>query len=73
IGGLTKLGTLYLRMVQLYEQGQVDDDEEEDEPQSFPAMLSLGDVWEGRPGYLHHLAELKNLETLQGTVGADTE
>ncbi|KAH7054990.1 LOW QUALITY PROTEIN: hypothetical protein BKA57DRAFT_452719 [Linnemannia elongata] len=39
---------------------------------SFPGLLSLGDVASGRPGYLHQLAGLKKLRKLEGSVSADT-
>ncbi|KAF9122332.1 hypothetical protein BGW39_009809, partial [Mortierella sp. 14UC] len=39
---------------------------------SFPAMLSLGDVLTGRPGYLSHLSGLTHLEELRGNVQATT-
>ncbi|KAG0373356.1 hypothetical protein BGX24_011812 [Mortierella sp. AD032] len=39
----------------------------------FPAMLSLGNTWTGRPGYLRHLSGLSKLETLCGSFRADSE
>ncbi|KAF9341687.1 hypothetical protein BGZ91_004280 [Linnemannia elongata] len=43
------------------------------DPTSFPAFLSNGDTFTGRPGFLHHLSGLKNLKSLQGSVTAETE
>lgn len=40
---------------------------------SFPGLLALADEEAGHPGYLHLLAGLKNLRTLQGSFRADTE
>ncbi|OAQ32003.1 hypothetical protein K457DRAFT_153956 [Linnemannia elongata AG-77] len=40
---------------------------------SFPGLMALPDEEAGRPGYLHLLAGLKNLKTLQGSFSADTE
>ena len=39
---------------------------------SFPAMFSIRDSYTSRPGYLHHLSGLKNLETLGGSIRVDT-
>ncbi|KAG0060670.1 hypothetical protein BGZ89_012058 [Linnemannia elongata] len=40
---------------------------------TFPGILSLGDSTIGRPGYLHHLAGLKRLRVLLGSVSALTD
>ncbi|KAG9064693.1 hypothetical protein KI688_002952 [Linnemannia hyalina] len=40
---------------------------------SFPGLMALADEEAGRPGYLHLLAGLKNLRTLQGSFSANTE
>lgn len=40
---------------------------------TFPGMLSLGDSTIGRPGYLHHLAGLKRMRWLLGSVSAITD
>ncbi|KAF9092139.1 hypothetical protein BGX23_004588 [Mortierella sp. AD031] len=68
IGELTELQFLDLKMATI-QQGQ----DQSDESKSFPAMLSLGDTWTGRQGYLRHLSGLKNLEVLAGSVSVDTE
>lgn len=39
---------------------------------SFPGLMALADEEAGRPGYLHLLAGLKNLRTIQGSFRADT-
>jgi hypothetical protein len=71
IGKLTSLQTLRLRMVVLNRQGRVDA-KVQDNPMSFPAMLSVGDPFGGRPGYIRHLCGLSKLETLEGSVRVDT-
>ncbi|KAG0377376.1 hypothetical protein BGX24_006235 [Mortierella sp. AD032] len=38
----------------------------------FPLMLSLGNGYIRRPGYLHHLRGLNKLKVLRGSVYADT-
>lgn len=40
---------------------------------TFPGILSLGDSTTGRPGYLHHLAGLKRMRWLLGSVSAITD
>lgn len=70
IGRLTKLQDLDIKMVKFDEQGEVD--KTSAESHTFPAMLSLGDRWQGRPGYLGHLAGLSKLETFMGSVRADS-
>ncbi|KAG0378684.1 hypothetical protein BGX24_003124 [Mortierella sp. AD032] len=40
---------------------------------SFPAMLSLGCVNTGRPGFLHLFGGLTRLSILEGSISADTE
>ncbi|KAG0212700.1 hypothetical protein BGX33_003416 [Mortierella sp. NVP41] len=72
IGALTDLRHLDLQMVESPEVGSWADHTVV-HGTAFPAMLTLGDVWMGRPGYLHHFAGLSNLETLNGTVRADTD
>ncbi|KAG0286025.1 hypothetical protein BGZ96_009812 [Linnemannia gamsii] len=71
IGKLTSLQTLGLKMITLDRHGRVDV-EALGEPMSFPAMLSTGDTFEGRPGYLCHLDGLSRLEILEGSVRVDT-
>lgn len=71
IGKLTSLQTLGLKMITLDRLGRVGA-EVLDDPMSFPAMLSVGDPFEGRPGYLCHLIGLNKLEILEGSVRVDT-
>ncbi|KAF9137043.1 hypothetical protein BGX30_010610, partial [Mortierella sp. GBA39] len=66
IGKLTSLQTLGLQMVMLGQHEQVDRELQKD-PRSFPALMSIGDPFGGRPGYLHHLCGLKRLERLEGS------
>ncbi|KAK3843252.1 MAG: hypothetical protein J3R72DRAFT_441166 [Linnemannia gamsii] len=40
--------------------------------QCFPALMSVGDVKTGRPGYLRHLKGLKKLQSFHGSIRADT-
>ncbi|KAG0214415.1 hypothetical protein BGX33_002199 [Mortierella sp. NVP41] len=71
-GMLTELKSLVLKIVKFDGQGQAYTPSD-DEPSSFPAMLSLGDIWTGRPGCLGHLAGLKKMGSLTGSVHADSE
>ncbi|KAF9909757.1 hypothetical protein EC991_008080 [Linnemannia zychae] len=79
LGRLTELTYLDITMIKLDEDGEVDEtawpwgDMILTVPPSFPAMMSLGSTWEGRPGYLHHLAGLSKLELFTGSIRADTE
>ncbi|KAG0277450.1 hypothetical protein BGZ95_005933 [Linnemannia exigua] len=79
IGRLTELQYLKMNMINPDEYDETDspiwlcDDQIQTVPPSFPAMLSLGSTLEGRPGYLHHLAELSKLECITGSIRADTE
>lgn len=68
IGRLTQLRLLHLQMVKVIEQGRALFD-----GVSFPALMTLGDVCKGQPGYLDHLAGLKHLECLVGSFGVDME
>ncbi|KAG0206671.1 hypothetical protein BGX33_007289 [Mortierella sp. NVP41] len=72
IGALTELRSLNLAMVKIDGQGQANG-ASTSEPTSFPALMSLGDPLTGRRGYLGHLAGLKNLEVLEGSIRADAE
>ncbi|KAG0378287.1 hypothetical protein BGX24_004239 [Mortierella sp. AD032] len=72
IGRLTELRKLRLNMVVPDEEGEMGLPFEHN-LNSFPAMLSLGSIWEGRPGYLHHLAALSKLEMFTGSICANTE
>ncbi|KAF9153656.1 hypothetical protein BG015_002972, partial [Linnemannia schmuckeri] len=73
IGTLTSLKDLNLRMVPLKANGQVDERKVNNNiAMSFPAMLSVGDTYAGRPGFLNHLSGLKKLETLRGSFSAET-
>ncbi|KAF9541900.1 hypothetical protein EC957_002605 [Mortierella hygrophila] len=72
IGKLTSLQALGLHMVILGRHERVDR-ELQKVPRSFPALMSIGDPFGGRPGYLHHLSGLKKLERLEGSVRMDTE
>jgi hypothetical protein len=40
---------------------------------TFPGLLSLGDAKSGRPGYLHLLKNLTNLQELMGSVSIDAK
>ncbi|KAG9062658.1 hypothetical protein KI688_004962 [Linnemannia hyalina] len=78
IGRLTELRDLSITIVKFDGQGEVDEtswswNDILAVPHSFPAMLSLGDPWQGRPGYLGHLAGLSKLENFKGSVRADTK
>ncbi|KAK3841301.1 MAG: hypothetical protein J3R72DRAFT_445836 [Linnemannia gamsii] len=79
IGRLTELQYLHMRMIKLEERDDGNDgiylgeDQTPTVSPSFPAMLSLGSTQEGRPGYLHHLAELSKLEMITGSIRADTD
>ncbi|KAF9933882.1 hypothetical protein FBU30_004050 [Linnemannia zychae] len=42
-------------------------------PNTLPALMTLGDESNGRPGYLHYLAGLTKLEFIGGSMDADTE
>ncbi|KAF9104655.1 hypothetical protein BGX29_001481 [Mortierella sp. GBA35] len=72
IGSLTQLEFLDLRIA--VDVDALDDEEFFDFRYfSFPYLLALADVEAGRTGYLHLLAGLGNLKTLQGSFYADTE
>ncbi|KAG0272066.1 hypothetical protein BGZ95_000068 [Linnemannia exigua] len=72
IGKLTEIMHLDLNMVR---QNVVNNDFHlvSDPTLWFPAMLSLGNAWTGRPGYLHHLSGLSKLRNLYGSFSADLE
>ncbi|KAF9105567.1 hypothetical protein BGX29_011952 [Mortierella sp. GBA35] len=71
IGLLTELRSFELNMVKLDGEG-VFDRTSWNKATLFPGMLSLEDTRAGRPGYLGHLSGLKKLESLAGSVRADT-
>ncbi|KAF9094522.1 hypothetical protein BGX23_001968 [Mortierella sp. AD031] len=71
IGLLTELRSFELNMVKLDGEG-VFDRTSWNKATLFPGMLSLDDTRAGRPGYLGHLSGLKKLESLAGSVRADT-
>ncbi|KAF9096541.1 hypothetical protein BGX29_008543, partial [Mortierella sp. GBA35] len=72
IGQLKDLKDLTFTLVPLNEHGQLDQ-VAMDKHRSFPAMLSLGNVWSGRPRYLHYFARLSKLGNIRGSVNAGTE
>ncbi|KAG0283262.1 hypothetical protein BGZ96_012363 [Linnemannia gamsii] len=73
IGTLTDITDLTLRMTKLDGNGNPIPPTRLLEPSTYmPAMLSLGSVHTGRPGYLHLLAGLKNIDRLVGSVRANT-
>ncbi|KAK5809342.1 hypothetical protein F5H01DRAFT_415375 [Linnemannia elongata] len=71
IGSLTQLRILNLRVFYFDPTG-VRAPSKFYRRNSFPGLLSLGDVASGRPGYLRQLAGLKKLRKLEGSVSADT-
>ncbi|KAF9086509.1 hypothetical protein BGX23_008812, partial [Mortierella sp. AD031] len=72
IGQHTDLEHLSLTLVPLDEHGLLDEPAIE-ERRLFSAMLSLGNVWSGRPRHLDHLAGLSKLKYVSGSVSEDTE
>lgn len=70
VGQLTQLRYLQLVMVKPNEEDQLEWGSM-DVPKAFPALMTLGDVRQGRPGYLNHLAELKELEMFAGSIDMD--
>lgn len=72
IGRLTELRQLNIAMVWLDEAREMDGPRRIT-PMLLPAMLSLGNTLEGRPGFLKHFSGLTKLETLSRSVRADTE
>ncbi|KAG0272067.1 hypothetical protein BGZ95_000069 [Linnemannia exigua] len=64
IGRLTALRELTLQMVTVELEGSASQS-------AFPAMLCLPDIETNRPGYLHHLAGLTNLDTFLGSTRAE--
>ncbi|KAK3841308.1 MAG: hypothetical protein J3R72DRAFT_445851, partial [Linnemannia gamsii] len=76
LGTLVELTHLTLEMVAVDAEEEwfvvdADDDFFVEEP-NFPALMSLGDVKTGRPGYLTLLKDLKKLEFFSGSIGGDT-
>ncbi|KAF9134104.1 hypothetical protein BG015_003460 [Linnemannia schmuckeri] len=72
VGRLTQLRYLQLLMVKLDEDGQLEEGSM-DAPMAFPALMTVGNVYQGRPGFLNHLAGLKNLEKPAGSVNMNVE
>ncbi|KAG9062763.1 hypothetical protein KI688_005069 [Linnemannia hyalina] len=70
IGALSGLVLLNMVTIQLDDEGDVDLNRT-GEPQ--PAMLSLGDTWTRRPGYLHLLSKLELPSRAVGLIRADAE
>lgn len=68
---LRKLDLIIVPIAIIDNVGEVDVDRLVD-VMSFPAMLNLADTETGQPGYLHHMAGLRDLTDLQGSVCADT-
>lgn len=69
IGTLTRIEHLDLTMATTHH----DYNELSQNPTAFPALLSTGDTFTGRPGFLHHLSGLRKLNRLQGSVAAETD
>ncbi|KAF9135289.1 hypothetical protein BGW39_003714 [Mortierella sp. 14UC] len=70
VGTLTELESLHLEMLTLNLEGDVDA-ALMSERRCFPGILSLYDPEIGRPGYLSHLAGLKKLQHLDGTISGE--
>ncbi|KAF9909762.1 hypothetical protein EC991_008085 [Linnemannia zychae] len=69
LGSLTELEYLSLRMLTLDDEGELDTT---GDPTCFPALMSVGDLKTGRPGYLKLLEGLKELRHLLGSIRVDT-
>ncbi|KAG0069542.1 hypothetical protein BGZ90_000176 [Linnemannia elongata] len=72
VGRLTLLRYLKLLMVKLDGEGQIGWSLV-NVPMAFPALMTLGNARQGRPGYLNHLAGLKKLERIAGSIKMDSE
>ncbi|KAF9930559.1 hypothetical protein FBU30_000348 [Linnemannia zychae] len=69
IGALKELQNLNIQMIDLNDQNRTLPRDQKT-LQVLPAFLSLGDPSTGRPGFLHHLAGLENLEHMRGSISA---